>query len=110
MKIKNSLFNIDTAKEVVNRLKTEINCPFVSAQISTLGGEENLTIMLVVSIDSKGNWAYGIMENSTYKRFSIDNDGTTENFVVSGMKKTRKFTAKTIDDLIVRLNKAMIVE
>ena len=109
MKTKNSLFNYQDSQEIVNRLKSEINCPFVSARISTLGGEENVAIMLLVSKDSKENWPNNIMENSTYKRFSIDNNGTTENFVSDRMKKTRKFTAKSVDDLIIRLNKAMIL-
>ena len=105
IKVKLSFFNIDTVQSVVDRLKEELNYPFISTKISTLGGNENVTIMLAFSTEPKENWINGIFENSKYKRFSIENDGTVENFIASDLPKTRKFTAKTVDDLITRLNK-----
>lgn len=105
IKIKNSLFNIETAQDVVDRLKKELFYAFISVSISTLGGAENVSIMLCGSTTTKENWAYGILENSDYRRFSIDNDGTVENFTTSGLDKVRKFTAKSVDDLIAKLNK-----
>jgi len=104
-KIKNSLYNIETAQELVDRLKEELYYSFISATISKLGGEENPCIMLAVSTTTKENWANGIFENSDYRRFSIDNDGTVENFTTSGLSKVRKFTAKSVDNLIEKLNK-----
>jgi len=105
IKVKNSLFNIHSAQELVDRLKKELNYPFILAYASKLGGDHNITIMLAVSTTTKENWESGIFENSQYRRFSIFNDGTVENFTASGMTKVRKFTAKSIDDLINRLNK-----
>jgi hypothetical protein len=106
IKVPLSLFNVDTAQAVVDRLMTELDrYSFVSTRISTLGGNDNVTIMLAVSTESKGNWLNGIFENSNYRRFSIENDGTVENFTTSGLDKVRKFTAKSVDDLITRLNK-----
>jgi len=105
MKVKNSLFNVETAQSIVERLKEEINSPFVNAYVSTLGGRENVSILLAVSQETKEEWANGIFENSSYRRFHIDNDGTVENFTCSKLSKVRKFTAKSIDDLICRLNK-----
>ena len=86
-------------------VKEELYYSFISATISTLGGENEVTVMLAVSTTTKENWANGIFENSKYRRFSIENDGTVENFTVSGLDKVRKFTAKSVDDLIARLNK-----
>jgi len=101
-----SLFNVDTAQKLVDRLRSELDFySFVSARISTLGGNDNVAIMLAVSTETKGNWQNGIFENSNYRRFSIFNDGTVENFTTSGLNKVRKFTAKSVDDLITRLNK-----
>jgi len=108
MKTKLSLFNTETAQSIVDKIKTEINCPFVSAKISTLGGPDNVSIMVAISIEPKNTWKNGILENSFYRRFHISNDGTIENFVNSRMTYIRKFTAKSVDDLIIRLNKAMI--
>ncbi len=61
--------------------------------------------MLSYSIEPKEKWINNIFENSSYRRFSIYNDGTIENFVCSGLPKVRKFTAKTVDDLIDKLNR-----
>lgn len=102
-KIKNSLFNDETAEQIVEELK-KINKPFVHAYVSRLGGPNNSTILLVISESEKKDWPHGILENSNYRRFRIDNDGTVENFTVSGMKKIRKFTAKTVDKIIEKVS------
>jgi len=104
-KIQNSFFNFDTAREVMDRLKNDLKFPFVSTRLSTLGGKDNPTIMLTISAEPKEYWGNGIFENSPYRRFSIHNDGTVENFVCSGLDKVRKFNAKSIDNLIEKLNK-----
>ena len=93
IKVKNSLFNADTAQILADMLKVELNYSFISPKISTLGGNGNITIMLAVSTETKGNWSNGIFENSNYRRFSIHNNGTVENFTTSGLSKVRKFTA-----------------
>jgi len=105
IKVKNSLFNVETAQSVVNRLVNELFYSFISVSISTLGGADNVTIMLCGSTTTKENWEYGILENSNYRRFSIFNDGTVENFTTSGLSHIRKFTAKDVDGLIAKLNK-----
>jgi hypothetical protein len=104
-KITNSLFNDETAKDVVERLKSEIGSPYVSAYFSTLGGKNRTSILLAIGTEIKEKWQNGIFENSPYRRFHIDNDGTVENFTCSQLTKVRKFTTKSVDDLISRLNK-----
>ena len=105
IKVKNSLFNVDTAQSLADKLKEELYYSFIGTRISTLGGNDEVTIMLVGSTTTKENWQGGILENSDYRRFSIHNDGTVENFTTSGLNKVRKFTAKSVDDLITKLNK-----
>ena len=105
IKIKNSLFNVETAQALVDKLKEELFYSFIGTWISELGGKDEVTIMLVGSTTTKEEWTNGILENSDYRRFSIHNDGTVENFTTSGLDKVRKFTAKSVDDLITRLNK-----
>jgi hypothetical protein len=105
-KIRFSLFDVDTAQTLVDRLRAELNFySFISVSISMLGGKENVTVMLAVSTENIEDWAGRIFENSNYRRFSIFNDGTVEYFTTSGLKKVRKFTTKSVDDLIERLNK-----
>jgi cytosine/uracil/thiamine/allantoin permease len=106
IKIPGSLFNMETAAAFVEQLKEKLDFySFISAKVSTLGGYTSVTIMLVVSTTTKENWAFGILENSDYRRFAIYNDGTVENFTTSGLPKVRKFTAKSIDDVIAKINK-----
>ena len=71
-KVKLSLFNIKTAAAFAAELRGKLDFySFISASVSSLGGYENVTIMLAVSTTTKENWAYGIFENSDYRRFSI---------------------------------------
>ena len=106
MKVKNSLFNSETAQSVADRLKAEIDSPFVNGYVSTLGGKENASVLIAISTETKEQWTNAIFENAPYRRFHIYNDGTVENFTSSQLSHVRKFTAKSVDDLISRLNKA----
>jgi len=109
MENQKSLFNVETAQSIVDRIKTEINCPFVSATISTLGGKDNVSILVAISLDPKENWTNNIFENSRYRRFDIYNNGKIKNFTSSKLSYIRKCTAKSVDDLLTRLNKAMTI-
>ena len=88
---------------VINLLQKNIHAPFVKAQFSTLGGEENVSILLAVSLDKKEDWQNGYFENSHSFRFHIFNNGKTNQFV--GRPRMRQFTAKTIEDVVVKINK-----
>ena len=105
IKVKNSLFNKDTARNLIDDLKEKLSFPYIGARISTLGGRDNPVILLTVSADPKESWINGILENNKYRRFSIYNDGTVENFIASDMTKIRKFTAKSVEDIATRLDK-----
>lgn len=103
--VKGSVFNAETAQSVVDRLKSEISAPFVNAYASSLGGAENISILLTIGFDPKETWINGIFENSRYNRFHIYNDGTVENFQGSMREsKFRKRNVKSVDELIQVLN------
>jgi len=51
-----ALYNYETAQGVVDRLNQEIEAPFVSAYSSDLGGKENISILMTVSLDPKESW------------------------------------------------------
>ena len=97
-----SLFNIETAPEVVETLKSSIKAPFVKAYHSTLGGDKNVSILLTISLDPKDTWANNILENSNYGKYHISNDGTVE--YISGKLKLRRKTVKDVDSLIKYFN------
>ncbi len=72
-------------------------------QSSTLGGAENVTILVTISTTPKQLWANGILQNSKYAMFHISNNGIVEHF--SGHQlKLRKFTAKTTGQIAEKIN------
>lgn len=98
-----SVFNVESAPALVERIKKEVKAPYVSAQASTLGGPEHVSILVTISTDARDTWENGILENSNYGKYHIDNDGTIEHFSGS-LPKFRKRTAKTPDELLKILN------
>ena len=103
-KIGGILFDVNMAEDIVSRLKNEIKVPYIDAYKSTLGGEENVSILLAISLDEKDTWTYGIYENSRYARFYIDNNGVVEHFRGNIEPRFRKTKVKDVDSLINKLN------
>ena len=102
-----TLFDINSVDEVMDRIKTEVNAPFVSIHKSTLGGKERVAIIFSISLDEKSTWINDIFENSRYGRFDFERDGTLEMFSGWQLKKIKKFRkrkVKSIDDLINTVN------
>jgi len=104
------IFNAETPAKrgaVSKYLESKIKAPYVSVQVSTLGGVARASAMIRVSLDKKASWANGIFENSRYFRISLDRNGTTEQFSASYQlpKKMRKAKAKSLADAVLRINK-----
>ena len=55
-----SLFTAETAPAVVEQLKSGIKAPYVNAQVASLGGPENVSVIFTVSADPKESWTNGI--------------------------------------------------
>jgi len=101
----NLIFDINNVTEVCEKIRTEINLPLVYAQFSTLGGDEHVSIMPTLCWEERDNWKGGYIENSKFARFSIERDGVIECFQKSKIGlKFRKTKAKTIDQVIEKLN------
>jgi hypothetical protein len=99
------IFDISNVKSFVEKLNTQLKAPYVNAYYSTLGGDENVSVLLTISLDEKSKWANGILENSRYGKFHIYKNGTIEHFSGFKMLKFRKAKAKSQDDVIDKLNK-----
>jgi hypothetical protein len=93
--------------EALLQIKSNI-CPYpfkyISGYISTLGGMHQPTIMLSVSLQSKDEWKYGIMENSPYAHISIDHDGVMEMFSGCIIPKLRKTHVSSTQEVISKLH------
>ncbi len=99
----------------IESVKSQINAPYVSARISTLGGYGRASLMMAISLDPKENWANHIFENSNYMRFDLSQDGILNQFVFSiydksrnrirSIKKFRKTMVQSVDEMIAKINK-----
>lgn|SRR4030065_2165991 len=75
-----TIFDINTANIVAKRLESNLKVPFVIAKVSSLGGKENVSILLNISLDPKEEWGNGIYQNSNFMQFHISNSGIIDRF------------------------------
>jgi hypothetical protein len=103
------LFETYTPEDVdviVPKFQDSIQAPFVKVYKSTLGGVQNTSILLTVSLDPKEAWSYGILENSRYFKMHYYQDGTLELFSGGrGLTKFRKTRTKNPEDSLEKINK-----
>jgi hypothetical protein len=76
--------------------------PASSVNRSTLGGEQNASLIVKVSLDPKEEWINGIFHNSRYAMFSIGG-GKIEMFSYSKTVKFRKANASNVEEAISRI-------
>ena len=76
--------------------------PVSSVQRSTLGGDQNASLIVKLSLDTKEEWINGIFHNSRYAMFSIGG-GKIEMFSYSKTVKFRKANANSVEEAISRL-------
>jgi len=98
------LFDPDKAVDEINKLKGKIDAGFVNAYISTLGGKERASIMLTITLEPKDKWPNNIKDNATIFQFDIARNGYVENFRSEWKPAMRKFIARDIDDVIMKIN------
>jgi len=100
------IFDITNVKDVCKKIQKEIKAPFVNCKYSELGGAENISILMVISLDEKNNWPNNILENSRYFRMSLNIPNILEQFTKSFKisKKFRKVRPKNIKIVIDKIN------
>jgi hypothetical protein len=101
-----NIYSIDTVKDVVSQLNSQIDAPFVNAKYSAIGGERNVSIIVTVSLDPKEQWPHGILQNSRHCYFHIYQDGVVDQFSKSYKidLKFRKIRAKDLKGVIQKIN------
>ena len=103
------IFNADTQgkrEQVARYLRSNINAPVVSVNISILGGVHRASAIITVGLDKKP-WVNNIFENSRYFHMSLERNGELDQFRKSYKipKKFRKARAKSLGDAVVKINK-----
>lgn len=101
-----SLYDVNTAGDVVMKIEREVKLPFIKGQFSTLGGPENVSVLFRGSLDPQETWSNNIFENSRYFHMRFERNGRMEMFSKGYTIKTkfRKAKAKSLDDMIKRTN------
>ena len=94
----NKLFTAENASIIAKRIENNLKVPYVVASVSTLGGKENVAIIIKISLDEKSTWSNGIYLNSKYMMFRLSNNGILERFQ-SHYTIPTKFRKKIITSL-----------
>jgi len=72
------LFTFESVEETKKQIREGLDFPHVHIQSSTLGGKENVSILVTVSKDPKSDWSNKILQNSRYAQLHINQNGVTE--------------------------------
>lgn len=105
-RINKKIFNIENVENFISELKQALKYPYINIYHSTLGGNDNISILLTLSLDHKENWPGNILENTRYLKLHIFNYGKLE--FISGYKKIRKISFNSINDIVIKLQKQTI--
>ena len=106
---KNMIFDYDSAKKDAKTIQKYLMrvAPVVNVSVSSLGGKDRVSLVGKLSLDPKRDWPNGILENSRWFTFHLENDGTLE--VQKGWfkikDKLRKSRNKDLKTAIARMLK-----
>jgi len=111
-----SVFDINNAEQMVKVLTAGLKkvAPDLkpgNIHYSTLGGDDRVSIVGKFSLDRKKDWSRGILENSRWITFYLDNDGSLEvnvmgyPFDMRKQVKMRKSRNKDIKQVLARMLK-----
>jgi len=91
--------------EDVAYVKSNINSPFCTCRISTLGGVEHNSLLINLSLDDRNKWYNGIFENSRFMKVYVDEKLVVEQIIHSyETNRLRKKRCKSIKDVVEYIN------
>lgn len=99
-------FDPNDAEQVASTIRSGLLSflPFVSVQVSTIGGAHRPSIMITFSLEPKAEWVNGILNNSNYAKMGLHVDGTLEHFSGRlGAVKFRKSKVKDVQSVIKKI-------
>lgn len=100
------MFNINNVDSLINEIKA-FKLPYINCYYSTLGGKENISILIIISKQVKETWPSGILENTAYSKLHLYNNGLLEIFCNNTGNKFRKSTIKNAQELFIKLTKLL---
>ncbi len=100
-------FDMSDIEDWKKEIEKGIKAPVVHIQISTLGGEENVSMLVKFSVDKEASKGGTSWFNSRFANLSIERDGTMEMSQASSKfktKKLRKSKIKSAKDVVKKIN------
>ena len=99
------VLDIEDVNQWTHEIYKGIKAGWKSVSKSTLGGDENVAIMIKVTVEPERDWPHKILQNASYGMIRISTDCTMEIFA-SGhkIKNMRKTKIKTPRDIVSKIN------
>ena len=101
-------FDVNSAEEWKKEILKGIKAPHVRVNISTLGGDDDASIMIKFSLDKDADKSDVDWHNSRKAHLSIERDGTLKMFSYANhiipIKALRKSKIKSAKDAIKKIN------
>jgi len=100
-----AVLDVGDVDKWMKEIEKGIDAPWIQVRKSTLGGDENVAIMIKLSLDAEKDWNNKILHNSRYAMISLGANGNLEMFAKGrGLKNMRKTKFKTAKDAIGKIN------
>ncbi len=100
-----TVLDVSDVDKWIKEIEKGIDAPWIQVRKSTLGGDENVAIMIKLSLDAEKDWNNKILHNSRYAMISLGANGNLEMFAKGRqMKNMRKTKIKSAKDAIGKIN------
>ena len=100
-----SVLDIKDADKWGKEIQNGIDAPWANVEKSTLGGDENVALMIKISLDPKEDWNNKIYQNSRFAMIRLGANGEMEMFASHrNLKNMRKTKFKSPKDVISKIN------
>ena len=100
-----SVLDIKDADKWGKEIQDGIDAPWAGVEKSTLGGDENVALMIKISLDPKEDWNNKIYQNSRFAMIRLGANGEMEMFASHrNLKNMRKTKFKSPKDVISKIN------
>ena len=100
-----TVLSITDVDQWTHEIYKGIQAGWKSVAKSTLGGDENVAIMIKVTVEPEKDWPNKILHNAKFGMISIGTDGTMKMFAsghkIKNMRQTRVRSAK---DVVKKIN------
>ena len=100
-----AVLDVKDVDKWITEIKKGIDAGWVSVGSSTLGGDENVAILIKLTIEPEKDWPNKILQNARFAMIRIATDGTMEMFASDRrVKNMRKTKIKSAKDVVNKIN------